>query len=160
MRSKRSTFIILSLLFISLFVIAAKCETSTQQGGLTFKDAYLSSQPLQNNQPPEPAKTNSFTSGERIYFYFRQVGPFTKNAEGKQSFDMSYQILSEEGEPIFGEENLYADTPPLTVPGDHLYVYTSFQAPAGTTGNFQASGVVYDKVSGAKVTKTITFTLV
>lgn len=108
-----------------------------------------------------PMKNDTFKRGDKICFVLLNVGPFKKDRDGLNNFDMDMTVTDPNGKIILSVTQMLGDQGHVALP-DNIAAspYGIFSSTTSLTpGKYQIKLTIYDKIDHATGSRTTVFTL-
>ncbi len=146
---------------ITIFISACGNSSEPRTDGLSYDQVILATENVEKQEYTQH-HDKAFKKGDKVIMIVTNVGEFEKGSDGFHVLDMSNQLKDPTGKVIFAEKGLLGENGRAILsenraPQPSTFFNTDASLP---TGEYTATLIIYDLVSGKQVKVNETFTLI
>jgi hypothetical protein len=144
-----------------LFIVVLGACTSTSSSKLISIEDGTFARSAEADQLMPVSDPAVFKRGEAVHLVLQNVGPFKKDDDGLNWFDLDMEIIGPDGEILLSQNGLLGDKGHLLLENDRARTpYATCQTTSDMSpGKYKFKLTIYDKIGSGKATRTSTFTL-
>jgi hypothetical protein len=141
-------------------VLIGACTSTSTSKLITIEDATFA-RSAEGDQLMPVGDPAVFRRGEAVHLVLQNVGPFKKDDDGLNWFDLDMEIIGPDGEVLLSMNALLGDKGHLVLENDRARTpYATCETTSDMSpGKYKIKHTIYDRIGSGKATRTSTFTL-